>query len=117
MREGDTLQNIAASVWGDASLWYMLAEANGLSGAQGLAAGSSLIIPDKLVNIHNSSKTFEVYDPNRALGDLSPTAAKPPKKANKCGMLGMIMLVVIAVAVTVVTLGAALAALSPAVGA
>jgi hypothetical protein len=116
VRDGDTLQGIAASVWGDASLWYMIAEANGLSGSESLAAGSSLIIPDKVVNLHNSSKTFEVYDPNRALGDLSPTAAKPPKKANKCGMLGAIMLVAVGIAVTVITAGAALAALSPAVG-
>jgi hypothetical protein len=70
VRDGDTLQGIAASVWGDASLWYMIAEANGLSGSESLAAGSSLIVPDKVVNLHNSSKTFEVYDPNRALGDL-----------------------------------------------
>jgi nucleoid-associated protein YgaU len=73
VREGDTLQGIAASLWGDASLWYMIAEANGLSGSESLAAGTSLIVPDKVTNIHNSAKTFEVYDPNRALGDLSPT--------------------------------------------
>jgi hypothetical protein len=71
---------IAQQQWRDASLWYMIAEANGLTGAQPLAAGTSLIIPDKVTNVHNSAKTFEVYDPNRALGDLSPTAAKPPKK-------------------------------------
>ncbi len=111
VREGDTLQGIAQQLFGDSSLWYMLAEANGLSGAQSLAAGTSLIVPDKVTNIHNSARTFEVYDPNRALGDLSPTAAKPPKKAGKCGMFGMIMLVVIAVAVTVVTSGAAAAAI------
>jgi hypothetical protein len=107
VREGDTLQGIAASLWGDSSLWYMIAEANGLSGAQSLAAGTSLRIPDKVTNIHNSARTFEVYDPNRALGDLSPTAAKPPKKAgNKCGVFGQIMMVVIAVAVTALTYGA-----------
>jgi YD repeat-containing protein len=113
IREGDTLASVAASLWGDASLWYMIAEANGLSGNQSLPAGTSLIIPDKVTNIHNSAKTFEVYDPNRALGDLSPTAAKPPKKAGKCGMFGMIMLVAIAVAVTVITAGAAAAIAAP----
>ena len=106
VREGDTLQGIAQQLFGDSSLWYMLADANGLSGAQSLAAGTSLIIPDKVTNIHNSARTFEVYDPNRALGDLSPTAAKPPKKAGKCGMFGQILLVVIAVAVTALTYGA-----------
>jgi LysM repeat protein len=76
VREGDTLQGIAQQQWGDSSLWYMIAEANGLSGAQSVAAGTSLIIPDKVVNIHDNARTFEVYDPNRALGDLSPTAAR-----------------------------------------
>src|SRR3712207_965827 len=76
-------KGIAASVWGDASLWYMIAEANGLSGSEALVGGSSLVIPDKVVNHRNNAGTFEIYDPNRALGDLSPTAAKPPKKANK----------------------------------
>jgi nucleoid-associated protein YgaU len=33
VRSGDSLQGIAQSVWGDASLWYMLAEANGLTAA------------------------------------------------------------------------------------
>ena len=103
VRDGDTLAGIAQQMWGDASLWYRLAEANGLSGAETLVAGSSLIIPDKVANVHNSAKTFEVYDPNRALGDLSPTAAKPPKKADKCGMFGQIMMIAIAVAVTAVT--------------
>jgi hypothetical protein len=43
VREGDTLAGIAPQVFGDSSLWYMIAEANGLSGAQSLAAGTSLI--------------------------------------------------------------------------
>ena len=29
---GDTLTGIARRLWGDANLWYKLAEANGLSG-------------------------------------------------------------------------------------
>jgi YD repeat-containing protein len=40
VRAGDTLQGIALGLWGDASLWYKLAEANGLSGAAGLIARS-----------------------------------------------------------------------------
>ncbi|MDC5395740.1 hypothetical protein OHW68_18005, partial [Acinetobacter baumannii] len=31
VNNGDTLQSIALSVWGDASMWYMLADVNGLS--------------------------------------------------------------------------------------
>ena len=100
VREGDSLQSVAASVWGDASLWYLIAEANGLSGAESLPAGTSLIVPDKVVNVHNSSKTFDVYDPNHAAGDLSPTEAKPPKKTNNCGLFGTILVMVVAVVAT-----------------
>ncbi|WP_306252635.1 LysM peptidoglycan-binding domain-containing protein [Parvularcula sp. IMCC14364] len=32
VRAGDTMGSIAASLWGDASLWYKLAEANGHGG-------------------------------------------------------------------------------------
>ncbi len=100
VQDGDTLAGIAAGLWGDASLWYMLAEANGLSGAESLVAGTSLIVPSKVTNIRNNAGTFEVYDPSRALGDLSPTAPRPPKKGNKCGAFGTILLVVVAVAVS-----------------
>ncbi len=102
VRDGDTLAGIAAGLWGDASLWYMLAEANGLSGSETLAAGTSLIVPSKVTNIRNNAQTLEVYDPSRALGDLSPTAPRPPKKGNKCGAFGAILLTVVAVAVTAI---------------
>jgi hypothetical protein len=106
VQDGDTLAGIAAGLWGDANLWYMLAEANGLSGAEMLTAGTSLIVPSKVTNIRNNASTFEVYDPGRALGDLSPTAPRPPKKGNKCGAFGAVLLVVVAVAVTALTQGA-----------
>jgi nucleoid-associated protein YgaU len=32
VEQGDTLESIAAMLWGDSSLWYQLAEANGLQG-------------------------------------------------------------------------------------
>jgi hypothetical protein len=89
-------------VWGDASLWYLIAQANGLNGSEPLVGGQSLILPDRVTNIHHSSDTFRIYDPNSALGDLSPTSVKPAKKAGKCAVLGQILLVVIAVAVSAV---------------
>jgi hypothetical protein len=114
VRDGDTLAGIAAAQWGDASLWYLIAEANGLSGSEYLAAGTNLIIPDKVTNIHNRASTFEVYDPNHALGDLSPSTINTakPHKGNKCGVFGQILLVAVAVAVSALTAGA-LSGLSP----
>jgi YD repeat-containing protein len=104
VQAGDTISTIAQTVWGDASLWYLLAEANGLNGSETLIAGSTLSVPNKIHNIHNSAETWRPYDPNEAQGDLSPTAPKPAKK--NCGVFGMILLAVIAVAVTAVTAGA-----------
>lgn len=58
MADGDTLQSVAAAVWGDASLWYLIADANGLPGGAPLAPGVSLIIPNKVHNIHNGASTW-----------------------------------------------------------
>jgi hypothetical protein len=100
-QDGDTLQTVAAAVWGDAAMWYLLAEANGMTGDTQLAAGMSLIIPAKVANVHNNADTFRPYDPNKAIGDVSPTEMKPPERPKApCGMMGQILLIVIAVAVT-----------------
>jgi hypothetical protein len=101
---GDTLQSIAQVVWGDGTLWYLIANANGLSGDDTLTAGMSLIIPNNVINVHNNATTFKPYDPNSAIGYVDPTV---PKKASSCGMWGQIILAVIAVVVTVVTWGGA----------
>jgi hypothetical protein len=102
VRAGETLASIAANLWGDSSLWYKLAEANGLSGQAALSEGQSIRIPAGVMkNTHNAS-TFQPYDPADTIGDTAPTAAKPPKK-NKCGAFGQVLLVVIAVAVSLIT--------------
>jgi YD repeat-containing protein len=120
VRQGDTLETIAAQLWGDSSLWYKLAEANGLSASNGLAEGQRLTIPAGVIRNHHNASTFKPFDPSETLGDISPTTPSPQKtvakRGGKCGTFGIILLVVIAVAVTVVTSGAALAALSPTVG-
>lgn len=103
VQAGDTLESISLAVWGDASFWYMIADANGLSASDSLVEGMNITIPNKLHNAHNNSSTYKVYDPNEAIGDTSPTAAKPPKK-NKCGVFGQILLAAIAIAVTVIAL-------------
>ncbi|PSJ42219.1 LysM peptidoglycan-binding domain-containing protein [Allosphingosinicella deserti] len=108
---GETLTSIAAQLWGDASLWYKLAEANGLSASNALMEGQRLTIPAGVMkNTHNAS-TFKPYDPAEAMGETSPTTPKPQtQKSNKCGVFGAVLLAVVAIAVTVVTSGALLAA-------
>ncbi|HEX9853410.1 MAG TPA: LysM peptidoglycan-binding domain-containing protein, partial [Woeseiaceae bacterium] len=95
VQSGETLASIAANLWGDASLWYKLAEANGLSGQAGLSEGQSLRIPAGVIkNTHNAS-TFQPYDPAETIGDTSPTRPHPPK-VNKCGGFGQFVLIVVA---------------------
>jgi YD repeat-containing protein len=101
IRDGDTLQSIAQAAWGDSSLWYLIADANGLNGTETLVAGRTLVIPGKITNIHNTSSTFQPYNPNDTLGNTQPGQPKPPPaKHNSCGP-GQIFMAIIAIAVTV----------------
>ncbi|WP_332819384.1 AHH domain-containing protein [Sphingopyxis sp.] len=105
---GDTLQGIAAAIWGDANLWYKLAEANGLPGGASLSAGQTLTIPGGVMGTHHSADTFKPYDPAEAIGNTSPNTPKPPRQGKNCGAFGMILIAVIAIAVaTIATAGAA----------
>jgi nucleoid-associated protein YgaU len=45
---GDTLQSIARSAYGDAGLWYRIADAKGLSDNSGLRVGQALTIPNRV---------------------------------------------------------------------
>ncbi|EUJ10302.1 Rhs family protein [Methylophilaceae bacterium 11] len=114
VRSGDTLQSIARTVWGDPAMWYLIADANGLTSGSELSVNQTLIIPNKVTNIHNNAGTFRPYNPGEAIGDLNPTIPampKPPKKKG-CGGIGMIIAAVVAVVATVLTAGA----LAPAAG-
>gem|GEM_PF-2740794 len=105
VRGGESLSAIATSLYGDANLWYKLAEANGIAADTPLIAGRVLRLPAGVTRTAHNAATLRPYDPADTIGDLSPTTPKPPKKA-KCGVLGAILLTVIAVAVaTIVTAG------------
>jgi hypothetical protein len=108
VRAGDSLQSIAQNIYGDSSLWYKLAEANGLSGQSALFEGQSLRLPAGVIRNTYNADTITPYNPGETLGDVNPSTpqAAPPKK-KKCGGVGTILMVIIAVAVTVATKGAA----------
>ncbi|MGF6696601.1 YD repeat-containing protein [Paraburkholderia sp. MM5496-R1] len=108
VRDGDTLQSVASSLWGDATLWYILADANGLKGDDVLKAGQMLTMPNQVTNVHNTATTFKPYDPGKAIGNTQPTLPDPPPPPSKdggCGGVAQIFAVVIAVAVSVVSMG------------
>ena len=80
MRAGDTLGGIALGLWGDAGLWYKLAEANGLSAGAALSEGQVLQLPAGVSKSTHNASTLKPYDASQALGDTSPTAPKPPAR-------------------------------------
>jgi YD repeat-containing protein len=105
VKSGDTLQSIARTVWGDADMWYLIADANGLTSGTTLTSGQVLTIPNKVTNIHNNSGTYRVYNPGEAIGDINPTlptAPPPPKKKKGCGGFAQLIVAVVTIAVSVV---------------
>lgn len=102
--EGETLRSIARTMLGDERMWYLIADANGLSGSE-LVKGQSLVIPSAPLHA-NAVDTFKPYDPSQITGDLSP-ALPAPGDMGGCGAVGQIVLVIVAVVVTIYTAGAA----------
>lgn len=104
-QRGDTLQSIAQSVWGDATLWYLIAEANGGIANDAPTENMVLTLPSRANTVRNDYQTFRPYDAAAVIGDTSPVL--PPlvvetasSSGNKCGFFGQLIAVVIAVVVT-----------------
>jgi large repetitive protein len=108
VQAGDTLQSIAQRVYGNSSLWYVLATANALSDGQALTAGTALKVPEVKVN-SNDANTFKPYNPGDIVGNTSPSldyiSPPPPKKS--CNVLATILIVIVVAIVTIYTAGAA----------
>jgi LysM repeat protein len=104
VQAGDTLESIAQTEYGNANLWYVLAQANDLSSDTNLALGQRLQIP--AVTTHaNSAVTFKPYDPSSIIGSTTPNlptlAPPPPAMHNNCSWLAQLISVVVTVIVTV----------------
>jgi len=91
VQAGDTLQGIAAQLWGDSALWYKLAEANGLVGDEALIEGTTLTVPPGVIRNTYNASTFTPYDPNDILGNVAPKQ-KHPGHGPGCGIMGQIMI-------------------------
>jgi len=96
--EGDTLQSIAQRVYGNGSLWYVLAAANAVTDAE-LVAGSTLKVPS-VKTTANDATTFKPFDPNAIQGSTTPSLPyiTPPPKKHCSGVMAVLM---VAVAVVV----------------
>jgi len=107
VQSGDTLRTIAARIFGDANLWYLIAQANGLTDPNSApAAGTTLIVPNKVVSLSNTSDSFKPFDLSQAIGDTTPYQPAPPPKDSGCGVFGQILEIAVAIVVTYFTAGA-----------
>ena len=108
VRSGDSLGSIALAVYGDASLWYLIADANSISLAPNVSLPSAeqgrvYRIPT-LVRSHNTADTFKPYNPAEVIGNTTPSPVLPAPPGSACGPAGQILAtVVIAIVVAVVT--------------
>ena len=111
---GDTLQTIAQGAYGDSSLWYRIADANGLSGNADLRVGQTLSIPNRVGSVHNygaksaaggtgSTGSFKPYDPSKVQGDSTPNLLPAPSDGGGCGGLGAIIVAIVVIVVAVVS--------------
>ncbi len=108
VRAGDTLQGIAGQMYGNPSLWFVIAEANGLSAGETLKAGTQLIIPNSIQSGTITADNHKVYSEGEIVGSTLPNLKSPPPPSHGgCGsILAIIIVVVIAIVVAVVTWGA-----------
>lgn len=106
VQAGDTLRSIAQRVYGNANLWYVLAEANATTDAE-LTAGTTLTVPEVKVTANDAS-TFKPYNPSDIVGNTAPSLPyiQPPPEQH-CNVIAMVLMIVVAVVVTYFTAGAA----------
>ncbi len=80
----DTLGSIAKSFLGDEQLWYLIANANGLTAGPTDSlesqVGRSLRIPNTVANTHNNAGTYSPYNPNMIVSNTPWVGAPLPPK-------------------------------------
>jgi hypothetical protein len=106
----ETLQSIALTVFGDENLWYLIADANGLSISDSLTPGQTLILPNQVSNLRNTADTFRPFDPSQIISDATPTPQAPPPPRHSSNIFATILIVAVVVVASVFTAGAAAAA-------
>jgi hypothetical protein len=101
---------MAQEIYGNASLWYVIADANAISGDSDLAIGQRLTIPEVTTD-SNDSTTFKPYNPGSITGSTTPNlptiAPPPPPPSSSCNALAEIIIIVVVVIVSIYTAGAA----------
>ncbi len=117
----DSLASIAANVFGDASLWYLIADANSLSFGPGdllppSEVGRTYRIPNVVTGTHNNANTFKPYNAANIIGDTTPSPGLPMPPPGACDSTGRQLLAVMITAASMVVRIVAQALLTPYVG-
>ncbi|MGL6028762.1 MAG: hypothetical protein ACRC0M_03145, partial [Legionella sp.] len=116
LQAGDTLESVALQVYGDSSLWYLIADANGItdrtaqaSNNGSLRIGQRINTPPVATGQHNTSGSRKVMNANDVIGNTSastPLPASPPPLPKKHhGLFAKIVVGIVAVIATVLTAG------------
>ncbi len=102
VNEGDTLQTVAAAVYGNPNLWFLIADANNVEPGQELKAGSVLSVPNSVETGRLTSDTHVVYNEGDIIGSNLPNL-KTPEDDDDCGGFLAIIITIIVVVVAVYT--------------
>lgn len=124
IQAGDRLETIALEIYGDSSLWYLLADANGITeknaeaGNSGqLQIGQRLSIPPATSNQHHTNSTHKVLNAEQMIGNTSATIpiplAPPPVPRKHHSLLSNIVVAIVCTVATVLTAGVLGALLVP----
>ena len=115
IQSGDTLESIALQVYGDSSLWYLIADANGITDKNAIAGNNSQLHTGQRINLppastgqHHTNATHKVMNANEMIGNTTATAAMPPTPpppARKNNIFAKIVVGVVAIVATVLTAG------------
>lgn len=96
---GDTLQSIAARVYGNPSLWFVIADANGLDVTQPLTEGMQLLVPNTVKSGRIDSNAHAVYNQSEIIGSNLPNMRLKPQHMS-CGQIfAMIIVIIIAIVI------------------
>ncbi|MES2039354.1 MAG: LysM peptidoglycan-binding domain-containing protein [Pseudomonadota bacterium] len=109
IRTGDTLQSIASAVYGTSSLWYLIADANGLNADSSLTDGSVITIPNTAQTGKIDSNRFKVYNQGEIEGSKMPNLVLP---GDRCGALSQLIGLVVSAVVIYFTGNVALGAMA-----
>jgi hypothetical protein len=104
VQKNEDLRSIARAMWGDANLWYYIAEANGIEKVE---AGQVIMVPAKPNTIHNDRDTFRPYSVAQAVGDLTPNLPLPPPPKKRHSFFEKIFVAALAAIASYYTFGTA----------